>query len=65
MSNDLEKDREWLKRLVAAMDEICLSSSGASALDSQAHSLLQRLKLPAAASASDLARIPPACLHSC
>jgi hypothetical protein len=65
MSNDLDKDIEWLKRLVAAMDEICLPCSETSGLDSQSHSLLQRLKLPAAADASDLARIPPACFHSC
>jgi hypothetical protein len=56
MSNDLYKDREWLKRLVATMDEISSQSSGASALDSQIHSLHQRLKLPASAGASGIPR---------
>ena len=52
MSNDLDKDREWLKRLVTAMDEISSRRSGAPALDGQAHGLYQRLKLPAAAGAA-------------
>ena len=50
MSNDLDKDTEWLQRLVAAMNEISSPCSGASALDSQTHSLYQRLKLPAGVS---------------
>ena len=55
MSNDLDKDREWLQRLVTAMNEIPSPCGGASALDSQTHSLYGRLKLPAAAGASSSA----------